>query len=55
MPVSIEQHVEWVAECIAHMRRNKLATIEATSEAQDAWGAHVAEVVNATLIPNANS
>src|SRR5215472_6770490 len=29
MPVSIEQHVEWVSECIAHMRRNKLATIEA--------------------------
>jgi cyclohexanone monooxygenase len=30
MPVSIEQHVEWITECIAHMRRNKLATIEAT-------------------------
>jgi hypothetical protein len=55
MPVSIEQHVEWVAECIAHMRRNKLATIEATAPAQDAWGAHVAEVVNATLMPSANS
>jgi cation diffusion facilitator CzcD-associated flavoprotein CzcO len=25
MPVSIEQHVEWITECIAHMRRNKLA------------------------------
>jgi cation diffusion facilitator CzcD-associated flavoprotein CzcO len=55
MPVSIEQHVEWIAECIAHMRRNKLATIEATSQAQDAWGAHVAEVVSATLMPSANS
>jgi len=55
MPVSIEQHVEWITECIAHMRRNKLATIEATPQAQDAWGAHVAEVVNATLMPIANS
>jgi cyclohexanone monooxygenase len=55
MPVSIEQHVEWITECIAHMRRNKLATIEATPQAQDAWGAHVAEVVNATLMPTANS
>jgi cyclohexanone monooxygenase len=55
MPVSIEQHVEWIAECIAHMRRNKLATIEATPQAQDAWGAHVAEVVNSTLMPDANS
>src|ERR1700761_3053841 len=55
MPVSIEQHVEWIAECIAHMRRNKLATIEATAQAQDAWGTHVAEVVNSTLMPGANS
>ena len=29
MRVSIEQHVEWITECIAHMRRTKLATIEA--------------------------
>jgi cyclohexanone monooxygenase len=55
MPVSIEQHVEWITDCIAHMRRNKLATVEPTSEAQDAWGAHVAEVVSATLMPSANS
>jgi cyclohexanone monooxygenase len=44
MPVSIEQHVEWITECIAHMRRNKLSTVEATPQAQDAWGAHVAEL-----------
>jgi len=55
MPVSIEQHVEWITECIAHMRRNKLATIEASPQAQDAWGAHVAEVVNSTLMPGTNS
>jgi hypothetical protein len=55
VPVSIEQHVEWITECIAHMRRSKLATIEATPQAQDAWGAHVAEVVNSTLMPSANS
>jgi cyclohexanone monooxygenase len=55
MPVSIEQHVEWITECIAHMRRNKLSTIEATPQAQDAWGTHVSEVVNATLMTGANS
>ena len=26
MPVSIEQHVKWITECIAHMRRNELAS-----------------------------
>jgi cyclohexanone monooxygenase len=55
MPVSIEQHVEWVTECIAHMRRHHLATIEATPQAQDRWVAHVAEVVGGTLMPQANS
>jgi cation diffusion facilitator CzcD-associated flavoprotein CzcO len=55
MPVSIEQHVEWITECIAHMRRNKLTTIEASPQAQDAWGAHVAEIVNSTLMPGTNS
>jgi hypothetical protein len=55
MPVSIEQHVEWVTECIAHMRRNKLKTIEASSQAQDTWGTHVTEVVNSTLMPGTNS
>jgi cyclohexanone monooxygenase len=55
MPVSIEQHVEWITECIAHMRRNKLTTIEANPQAQSAWAAHVDEVVNSTLMPATNS
>ncbi|MEY9416038.1 hypothetical protein ABIF69_002480 [Bradyrhizobium japonicum] len=55
MPVSIEQHVEWITECIAHMRRNKLATIEASPQAQDEWGTHVAEIVNSTLMTGTNS
>jgi len=55
MPVSIEQHVEWITDCIDHMRRNRITTIEATEEAQAQWGAHVAEIVNTTLMPSANS
>ena len=55
MPVSIEQHVEWITECIGHMRRNKLTTVEATAQAQNAWDAHVAEVVNSSLMPGTNS
>jgi len=55
MPVSIEQHVEWISACIDFMRKNHLSTIEATPEAEAQWGAHVAEIVNATLMPGANS
>ncbi len=55
MPVSIEQHVEWVADCIDHMCKSGKRIIEVTPEAQDRWVAHVNEVVSATLMPRANS
>jgi len=55
MPVSIEQHVEWVTDCIDHMRKTGKTTIEATSQAQDQWVAHVNEIVSQTLMPGANS
>jgi len=55
MIVSIEQHVDWIADCIAYLRARDLTTIEATIEAEDAWVAHVNEVAHTTLYPRANS
>ena len=55
MPVSIEQHVEWITDCINHLRKNRLATIEPQPEAQQQWVAHVNEIVNMTLMTGANS
>jgi cyclohexanone monooxygenase len=55
MPVSIEQHVEWITECIDNMRKSGKTTIEATLEAQAEWVAHVNEIVNMTLMTRANS
>jgi cyclohexanone monooxygenase len=55
MLVSIEQHVDWIADCLAHLQSRGLQTIEATAEAEDAWVAHVNEVANATLYPLAKS
>ena len=55
MIVSIEQHVDWIADCLTYLRAHDLGTIEATTEAQDAWVAHVNEVGNLTLYPRANS
>jgi cyclohexanone monooxygenase len=46
---SIEQHVEWIADCLAAMRRSGTATIEATPAAEAAWTAHVAEVAAESL------
>jgi len=55
MIVSIEQHVDWIADCLVHLRAHGLATIEATLEAEDTWVAHVNEVGHQTLYPRANS
>jgi cation diffusion facilitator CzcD-associated flavoprotein CzcO len=55
MPVSIEQHVDWITGCIEYMRKHGVATIEATAAAETQWTAHVAEVANASLMPEADS
>ncbi len=55
MVVSIEQHVDWIAECLQYLRERGLASIESTAEAEDQWVQHVNEVADATLFPRANS
>jgi cyclohexanone monooxygenase len=55
MIVSIEQHVDWITECLGHMRRKGIGAIEATQGAEDHWVAHVNEVAYKTLFPTANS
>ena len=55
MIVSIEQHVDWIADCIGYLREHRRQLIEATAEAEAEWMAHVDQVGNATLYPLANS
>ena len=55
MIVSIEQHVDWIADCLAYQRDHDIAGIEATQGAEDGWVAHVNEVAHNTLYPQANS
>lgn len=55
MIVSIEQHVDWIADCLTHMRKQGLATMEAGGDAEEKWVAHVNEVAHGTLYPQANS
>jgi cyclohexanone monooxygenase len=55
MIVSIEQHVDWIADCLAFMRGRGLATMEASADAEQRWVAHVNEVAYGTLYPQANS
>ena len=53
MPVAIEQHVEWITDCIAHVRNHGLKRIEPSNEAQDSWVAQVNAAAEATLLPQA--
>jgi cyclohexanone monooxygenase len=55
MPTAIEQHVDWIADCLTYMRAGGLGTIEAREDAQDAWVSHTRDIANATLYPKANS
>ncbi len=55
MMVSIEQHVDWIADCLTHLRDTGNDRIEATADAQDDWIVHNNEVGAATLFPLANS
>ncbi|WP_206598591.1 flavin-containing monooxygenase [Croceicoccus estronivorus] len=52
---SIEQHVDWIADLLVTMRGDKQEVVEVTSDAEEAWSRHAAELVGQTLFPKANS
>jgi cyclohexanone monooxygenase len=55
MILAIEQHTDWIADCLAHLRQRGYSRIEPVRPAQDAWVQHVNDVADGTLYPLANS
>ena len=55
MVPSIEQHVNWIADCLGNMARTGKSQIEPTHEAEDAWVDQVNAIADATLYPTCNS
>ena len=55
MVTSIEQHVDWVTDCLSHLRDRQQTQIEATESAEDAWVDRVNREADQTLYPQANS
>ena len=53
--MQIEQHVQWVAECIAWMRAHGKRTLEASADAEQRWVEHVHEMAARTVYPGCNS
>jgi cyclohexanone monooxygenase len=55
MIMSIEQHVEWISDCISHIVASGKTTIETTDTEQTQWVAFVNAVADMTLYPSCNS
>jgi cation diffusion facilitator CzcD-associated flavoprotein CzcO/acetyl esterase/lipase len=55
MMVSIEQHVDWICDCLDNLRQQGMESIEPTASAETAWVQHVNDFGDLTLFPQANS
>ncbi len=52
---SIEQHVNWIADCIDFMRARQIQRMEAEIAAEDSWVDHVNAIADSTLFRSCNS
>jgi cyclohexanone monooxygenase len=54
---ALEQHIEWIGDCVTYMRDNGYQTIEALPDAQREWIEHTTELVAPTVLvdPSCNS
>ncbi|MGI9507400.1 MAG: flavin-containing monooxygenase [Geminicoccaceae bacterium] len=52
---TIEQHVNWIADCLAFVDQNGISAIEAGVDAEAAWVDHVNAVAGGLLYPMCNS
>ncbi len=52
---SIEHHVNWIARCIDDVRKRGAKSIDARSDAEQAWVLHTNEVAHTSLYPRCNS
>jgi cyclohexanone monooxygenase len=55
MVPGVEHDIDWIGDAIARLQDAGLSTIQATREAQDAWGARVASLAETTLYMKADS
>jgi len=52
---SIEQHVDWIANCLIALRDKGVTVIEPLDEAQEQWVGHVGEAAGVTLRSSCSS
>jgi hypothetical protein len=52
MPIVLNKEVNWIGKTIGYMEENKLAEINVSQKAVDAWSTHLDEAFKATLFAN---
>ena len=55
VPVQIEQHVEWIANCINFLEKNKKKNIETTIKTAKKWNKEIINSVNKSLFMKAKN
>lgn len=55
MPTAIEQHVDWISDCINYLEKHDIDAIEPSKEVEDAWSKHTREVAEMTLYTKGDS
>lgn len=51
MVFSIEEHVDWISNCLDYLTKNNIKVIEATKQAELEWMGTVNYIANMTLFP----
>ena len=49
MVTGVEQHVDWIADCMTHMRDRGLDAMEAMAQSEDDWAVHNDEVAQRSI------
>ena len=55
MPLGAERQMDWIRDCILHLRRNGIGAIEPAPGVDAAWSREVAEVASMSLYPQTES
>ena len=55
MPLAIEDHVDWITDCIGYLNEHNLQRIEPTAKAEDEWVKHTADIAADTLFGETDS
>jgi cation diffusion facilitator CzcD-associated flavoprotein CzcO len=53
--VAVEQHVDWIADCIRHLQAHDKTTIDASEAAETAWTEYVNKAARRTVFLSCNS